>query len=89
MSRRNEWRTVLGAEVRRWSSIPYDQLILELRAPAVYEVELDSKMYQVEVEILSETDRWVQVIVAVDDGTLPASIVPVTDVFICQKERSP
>ena len=80
---------MLGAEVRHWSAIPYDKLILELRAPAVYEVERDSKMYQVEVEILSQTDSWVQVIVAVDDGTLPASIVPVTDVFICPKTSSP
>ena len=78
---------VLGSEVRRWSAIPCDQMIFELHDLRTYEVELDSKKYQVEVEILENTDKYVHVIVAVDDGSLPASISPLTDSFICSKPQ--
>ena len=63
----------------------YDQLISELRHLQAYEVELDSRKYQVEVVILENTDKYVHVMVAVDDGSLPASIIPLTNTFICQK----
>jgi hypothetical protein len=48
-------------------------------------VELDSKKYQVEVELLENADKYVHVMVAVDDGSLPASISPLTRTFISQK----
>ncbi len=52
----------------------------------VYEVELDSKTYQVEVEVLEDTDDYLHVMVAVDDGSLPASMAPETQSFICNKK---
>ena len=52
----------------------------------VYEVELDSKMYQVEVEMLEDTEEYFHVMVAVDDGSLPASIWPEAQTFICNKK---
>jgi hypothetical protein len=63
----------------------YDQLMSELRHLQAYEVELDSRKYQVEVEILEDTEKYVHVMVAVDDGSLPASITPLMHTFICQK----
>ena len=51
-----------------------------------HEVELDSKMYQVEVEILESTEEYFHVMVAVDDGSLPASMMPETQSFICNKK---
>ena len=86
MADRNAWREVLDAEARRWSSIPLDQLLSELHDVQAYEVERDSKMYQVEVEVLEDTDKYVHVMVAVDDGRLPGSISPVTTSFIRQKD---
>lgn len=65
--------------------MPVGQLLVELREPRVYEVELNTKTYQVEAEILQNNDDYVQVMVAVDDGSLPASLAPVTEVFICPK----
>ena len=50
--------------------------------------ERDSKKYQVEVELLQDTDTYVHVMVAVDDGLLPASISPVTATFTCDKPHS-
>ena len=85
MSRREEWRKVLASEIERWSGKSFEQLISELRELQAYEVELDGREYQVEVEILENTADYLHVAVAVDDGSLPASIVPVTDSFICQK----
>ena len=49
-----------------------------------YEVEFDSKPYQVEVELLENTEQYAHVMVAVDDGSLPASISPLIQSFICQ-----
>jgi hypothetical protein len=70
---RREQRKVLDSEVRRWTAMTYDQLISELRDLQACEVELDSRKYQVEVELSEKTKEYVHVIVAVDDGTLPAS----------------
>ncbi len=88
MSRRQEWRKVLDSEVQRWSAKSWEQLLSELRELQAYEVEMDAKTYQVEVEILEDTDRYVHVAVAVDDGSLPASIRPLTHSFIRSKLQS-
>lgn len=72
---------MLDSEVRRWSALPYEQLISELNGLRAYEVEADSKKYQVEVELLENTEYYVHVMVAVDDGSLPASIAPLTHTF--------
>ncbi len=85
MADRNAWREVLDAEALRWSSLPLDQLLSELRNGQAYEVERDSKKYQVEVEVLEDTDTYVHVMVAVDDGGLPGSISPVTTTFVRQR----
>lgn len=86
MSRREEWRKVLDSQVERWSAMSCSQLVSELHDLQTYEVEFDSKKYQVEVELLENTEQYLHVMVAVDDGSLPASIRPLTDSFIRPKE---
>src|SRR5262249_38274332 len=88
MKRRDLWRKVLAAEVQRWSSLSAEELVEKLSDIEGYEVTLDGKSYQVEVELLQDTPEHVQVMVAVDDGSLPASIVPVTEIFIRAKGRN-
>jgi hypothetical protein len=85
MSQRDEWLKVLDFEMKRWSALSWEQLASELQEPQAYEVVFDSKKYQVEVELLENTEQYLNVAVAVDDGTLPASISPATDNFIRQK----
>ena len=85
MSRRMEWQSVLDAEVRRWSEMSAERLIAELHEVRAYEIEVDSKRYQVEVELLENTNAYVHVGVGVDDGHLLMSIVPSTQSFIRQK----
>ena len=85
MSRQNEWQQVLDSEVKRWSAMPCGQLVSELHEVRAYEVEFESKRYQVEVEILENTENYLHVIVAVDDGSLPASVSPLTQSFLCPK----
>ncbi len=65
--------------------MPAGQLVEELRDLSAYEVEVDSKTYQVEVQLLENTDRYVHVMVAVDDGSLPGSLFPVSGTFIRDK----
>ena len=62
-----------------------EQLILELKDVNAYIVENDSKTYQVEVQMLENTDTYLHVMVAVDDGHLPASFMPLSETFIRQK----
>lgn len=85
MSRREQWRKVLDSEVKRWSAKACGQLVSELSDLQAYEVEFESKTYQVEVELLENTEAYLHVMVAVDDGSLPASLMPLTDSFICRK----
>ena len=85
MGRRAEWRKVLDSEVKRWSTLSCAQLVSELRELQAYEVGFDSKNYQVEVELLENTDQHLMLMVAVDDGSLPASITPETRVLVRQK----
>jgi hypothetical protein len=85
MNRRKEWQKVLDSEVQRWSAMSCEQLVSTLRDLQSYEVELDSKTYQVEVELLENTEKYVHVMVGVDDGGLPASLSPLTETFLREK----
>ena len=83
MNRREEWRTILDAEVKRWSAMPYEELIDALRDQQQYEVNFDSKKYKVGVEVLEITEKYLHVVVAVDDGGLAPSVRPLTRSFFC------
>jgi hypothetical protein len=65
-----------------------EHLIAELHDVQAYVVEVDSKQYQVEVQLLENANAYVHVLVAVDDGSLPWSIVPLTRNFIRQKSAA-
>jgi hypothetical protein len=65
--------------------MPWEQLDSALRDLYTYEVESDSKTYQVEVELLENTEKYLHVMVAVDDGRLPASLSPLTQSFVREK----
>ena len=88
MSRRAEWQVVLDSEIKRWSSMSCKYLVAELHEVQAYVVEVHSSQYQVEVQLLENTNGYVHVLVAVDDGSLPWSIVPLTRSFICQKSAA-
>jgi hypothetical protein len=85
MSRPPEWQKVLDTEVARWSAMSWEQLVTELREVRAYQVELESKRYQVEVQLLENAADYVHVVVGVDDGKLPRSILPLTHNFLKQK----
>jgi hypothetical protein len=89
VSRRQQWRRVLDAETSRWSGKPCEELIAALHEPQTYQVEFESKTFQVEVQLLENTERYVHVMLAVDDGVLPAAIMPATTSFICPKPGQP
>jgi tRNA U54 and U55 pseudouridine synthase Pus10 len=85
--RRERWRPVLEAEVKRWSSRSSAELLAELADEQVYEVEFEGRKHQVEVQILENTESYIRVVVSVDDGSLPASLSPLLESFIRQKDR--
>ena len=63
-------------------------LISQLSNLQTYQAKVGSSSYNVEVEMLEDTEKYIHVLVAVDDGSLPASIWPLTDSFICPKSGS-
>jgi hypothetical protein len=85
---RKRWAPVLEQETKRWSAKSWAQLVQELSEVQAYEVEVESRRYQVEVELLENTPRYVHVAVAVDDGSLPASFRPLTTTFLRYKDPS-
>ena len=85
MSRREEWRNVLQREMSRWSSMSSNDVLPELGTRDVYEVVVASRQYQVEVVVLENTPEYLHVGIAVDDGSLPASIRPESESFLCRK----
>ena len=85
MTRREQWRRVLDSELARWSALTSSQLVSELHEAQEYQVEFESKNYNVEVELLENTEQYLHVVVAVDDGCLPASIRPECHSFIRKK----
>jgi len=62
-----------------------NDVLAELRTRDVYEVAAESKQYQVEVVLLEDTPEYLHVSIAVDDGSLPASIHPESQSFLCRK----
>ncbi|MCW5964634.1 MAG: hypothetical protein KIT83_11395 [Bryobacterales bacterium] len=85
MSGQKEWREVLDAEVHRWSTMTCSQIVSELDEVKAYEVHLSGMQYQVEVELLEDTRDYLHVMVAVDDGSLPASMLPLASTFVLRK----
>jgi hypothetical protein len=85
MNRRQQWRKVLEAEMHIWSALPYDELASRLSKATVYELEQDAQNYQIEIEVLENTPEYVHVAISVDDGSVPASFLPVTDSFITKR----
>jgi hypothetical protein len=86
MSRRDEWNRVLAVELERWKAKPWSRVQADVADGNVaYEVVIDSKTYQVEVDLLEDAQAYLHVSVAVDDGTLPAAIVPASTSFIVKK----
>jgi hypothetical protein len=85
MKRREQWRPVLDAEVKKWSAKSYAELVAELPDERAYEIEFEGRNHQVEVRILQNTDKHILVIVSVDDGSIPASFSPLSSTFVREK----
>lgn len=92
MSRRQKCRPILEAEVKRWSSMPWEQLVSDLageRNDHNYQIQVESTTYQAEVTLLENTDDHVYVVVSVDDGSFWAACNPLSKGFRVQKRPTP
>jgi hypothetical protein len=77
-TRRETMQRALNVQTERWSAMSADQLIAELRDEQNYIIKGESSVYQFEVQLLENTDTYVHVSVAVDDGRLWYSISPLS-----------
>lgn len=87
MKNREQLRKILENEIKLWSAKPWEQLLADLSDSQDYQIHVDSHTYQVEVDLLENTDEYVHVGIGVDDGRLPSSIFPVSDSFILKKHE--
>jgi hypothetical protein len=85
MKRREQWRPVLDAEVKKWSAKSCAELIAELPDEQAYEIEFGGRNHQVEVRLLENTDKYIHVLVSVDDGSIPASFWPLSSTIVREK----
>ena len=53
-----------------------------------YDVEFESRKFQVEVKLLENTETYIHVVVAVDDGHFWRAMRPLSKSFICRKESA-
>ena len=83
--RREEWKKVLDSEAERWEAKSLEELLSELQEAQAYQVAVDSKTYNVEVQLLENTEECVHVAVCVDDGRFPAFMSPLGRSFIRKK----
>jgi DNA relaxase NicK len=88
MKQREPWRPVLEAEMKRWSAMSCAELASQLADVQTYEVEFESKKYQVEVQILENTNSYVHVGIAVYVGHFWRAMRPLSSSFICRKDGS-
>ncbi len=86
MERREEWQPVLDTEVKKWRAKSCSELIAQLNDVKAYQVEVGGKTYQIEVQLLENTDKYVHVGVAVDDGSIPAAFRALSSSFIREKQ---
>lgn len=86
MSRRSQCQTSLAQEVEHWSNMPREKLVCAFQDIHVYQVEVGANHYQVEVQLLENTERYIHVSVAIDDGRLPMSLFPVSNSFVKRKD---
>ena len=86
---RDKWRPVLDAEMKRWSAMSCSQLLSRLSAGEEnYDVEFESQKYQVEVKLVENTEAYIHVSVAVDDGHFWRAMRPLAKSFICRRESA-
>ena len=86
MKRRERWQPILESETKRWKAKSWERLVADLAEEKVYEVEFETRQFQVEVQLLENTDKYIHVCVSVDDGSLPASLCPLSSSFIVRKQ---
>jgi hypothetical protein len=87
--RQEGWKRILEVELRKWSEMSFVQIMSRLPDSECYEVEVLAKRYQVEVALLENRERYINVGISVDDGSIPASLWPVSSSFIRNKEAPP
>jgi hypothetical protein len=81
----SDCKRILASEIERWESMPVDQLISELTSVSAYQVKDGPSTCQVEVELLENTETYIHVMVAVDNGRFLSALKPATDSFIVPK----
>jgi hypothetical protein len=86
MTRRSECQTALAQEVERWSNMPWEKLLRALQDTHDYQVEVGAIHYQVEVQLLENTEHYIHVSVAIDDGGLLSPMFPLSDSFVKKKD---
>jgi hypothetical protein len=82
---REEWRQVLDAEIKRWEGKSCEQLITELKDVKTYETEFNLQKYQVEIQLVENTETYIHVTVSVDDASFWGAVRPLSSSFIRQK----
>ncbi len=75
-------REFLTAEVCKWASKPFDQIVAELADVQAYELVTDGSPRQFEVMLVENTSEYIHVVISADDGSLKLATRPLSSSFI-------
>ncbi|MCK5306585.1 MAG: hypothetical protein KAJ66_05565 [Candidatus Omnitrophica bacterium] len=84
--KKEDLKRALLNEKEKYESKTFDQLV-KIDKPVTYECGSGKDWYQVEIQVLEKNDKYVHVVVSVDDGRLWRTILPLTSSFIVYKDK--
>jgi hypothetical protein len=83
---RKELSRCLRREVDKWAAESFDDLRRKLARAVHYRSMIEGQEYQVEAQLLEDTEDYAHVAVSVDDGTLARSVVPLSTSFLVYRD---
>lgn len=82
---KEELKKALIAEKNKYTSKSFEELV-KIQKPITYQGGIGDNWYQVEVQILEKTEKYVHLSISVDDGRIPKAILPLCEDFILYKD---
>ncbi len=82
---KNELKVILEEEKNKYANKTYDDLI-KIVEPVTYTINSGQNTYQIEVQLVEKNDKYLNVSISIDDGSLIRSMFPLTAGIIINKK---
>lgn len=83
--KKEDLERVLSLEIDAWAVKPYEELT-QMRKPHCYSTDVNGTTFNVEIQVLHVTSDYVQLSIAVDDGSGRWSTCPVAKSMLTYRD---